>query len=60
MYTVCTFQLSKAIGFEPLLLIPRFFIFIALAAWLVVFVGLIHSFVRTKPLPATPSMNNLE
>lgn len=60
MYTVCTFQLSKAIGFEPLLLIPRFFIFIALAAWLVVFVGLIHSFVRTKTLPATPAMNNLE
>ena len=60
MYTVCTFQLSKAIGYEPLLLIPRFFIFIALAAWLAVFVGLIHSFVRTKPRPATPSMNNLE
>lgn len=60
MYTVCTFQLSKAIGFEPLLLIPRFFIFIALAAWLAVFVGLIHSFVRPKTVPATPSMNNFE
>jgi tellurite resistance protein TehA-like permease len=60
MYTVCTFQLSKATGFEPLLLIPRFFIFVALAAWLAVFVGLIHNFVRTQPLPATPLMNNLE
>jgi tellurite resistance protein TehA-like permease len=43
MYTVCTIQLSKAIDFEPLLLIPHYFIYIALAAWLVTFVGLIHS-----------------
>jgi tellurite resistance protein TehA-like permease len=43
MYTVCTIQLSKAIDFEPLLLIPRYFIYIALAAWLVTFAGLIHS-----------------
>lgn len=43
MYTVCTFQLSKAISFEPLMLIPRYFVFIALAAWLAAFVGLIHS-----------------
>jgi len=43
MYTACTFQLSKAIGFEPLLVIPGLFIYIALAAWLATFVGLIHS-----------------
>jgi tellurite resistance protein TehA-like permease len=43
MYTVCTFQLSKAINFQSLLLIPRWFIYIALAAWLATFVGLIHS-----------------
>ena len=43
MYTVCTFQLSKAINFEPLLLIPRSFIFVALFAWLLAFAGLIHS-----------------
>jgi tellurite resistance protein TehA-like permease len=43
MYTVCTFQLSKAIGFEPLLLIPRYFIYIALAAWVVTCVAMIHS-----------------
>jgi len=45
MYTVCTFQLSKAIAFEPLQTIPRYFIFIALAAWLITFVGLIHSLI---------------
>jgi len=43
MYTVCTFQLSKAISFEPLLFIPRYFVFVALAAWLAAFVGLIQS-----------------
>jgi hypothetical protein len=34
MSTVCTLQLSKAIGFEPLVVIPRYFVFIALLAWL--------------------------
>ena len=48
MYTVCTFQLSNAISFEPLMLIPRYFIFIALAAWLAVFGGLIHSLLFRK------------
>ena len=44
MYTACTFQLSKAINFEHLLLIPRYFIYIALAAWFLAFIGLIRSF----------------
>jgi tellurite resistance protein TehA-like permease len=43
MYTVCTFQLSKAINFPPLLIIPRFFIYLALAAWVAAFFGLAHS-----------------
>jgi tellurite resistance protein TehA-like permease len=43
MYTVCTLQLSKAISFEPLQFIPRYFVLIALAAWLAVFGGLIRS-----------------
>jgi tellurite resistance protein TehA-like permease len=29
MYTVCTLQLSKAISFEPLMFIPRYFVFVA-------------------------------
>ena len=43
MYTVCTFQLSKALNLAFLMPIPRFFIFVALAAWLITFIGLIHS-----------------
>jgi tellurite resistance protein TehA-like permease len=39
MYTVCTFQLSKALNFAPLMLVPRCFIYLALAA----FAGLVHS-----------------
>ncbi len=46
MYTVCTFQLSNAIGFSPLQIIPRYFFYLALAAWLAAISGLIHSLVR--------------
>ena len=48
MYTVCTFQLSNAIGFAPLLIIPRYFIYLALAGWLAAASGLIHSLVFRK------------
>jgi len=53
MYTVCTLQLSKAISFEPLMLIPRYFVFIALAAWLAVFGGLIHGLLSGKARAAS-------
>ncbi len=46
MYTVCTLQLSRALDLPFLLPIPRVFVFIALAAWLVTFIGLIHSLLR--------------
>ena len=39
MYTVCTFQLSQAINFPPLLVIPRYFIYLALAGWIAVSLG---------------------
>lgn len=49
MYTVCTIQLSKAINFPPLLVIPRYFVYLALAGWLVVSFGLIYSLLRVAP-----------
>jgi tellurite resistance protein TehA-like permease len=51
MYTVCTFQLSKALNFPPLLVIPRFFVYIALIGWLAAFIGLLHTlfFGRSRP-----------
>ena len=48
MYTVCTLQLSIAIGFQPLGYVSRVFIFVALIAWVVVFAGLVHSLVMRK------------
>jgi tellurite resistance protein TehA-like permease len=44
MYTACTIRLSTAIADAAfLMVIPRVFIFIALAAWLATFLGLMHS-----------------
>jgi tellurite resistance protein TehA-like permease len=48
MYTVCTIQLARAINFQPLLIIPRVFIYLALAGWVLVFLGLIHSLFPKK------------
>jgi tellurite resistance protein TehA-like permease len=45
MYTVCTFQLANALNFPPLLVIPRYFIFLALAGWLLVSLGFVYSLV---------------
>ena len=49
MYTVCTFQLAKAINVPSLMSIPRMFIYFALAAWLVTFVAMLYSIVVNKP-----------
>ena len=48
MYTVCTFQLSYAINFPRLLVIPRYFIYLALAGWLATLVGLLGSMVKRR------------
>lgn len=42
MYTTSTFQLSKALGVPFLTVIPRFLVYIAMGAWVLVFLGLIH------------------
>ena len=49
MYTVCTFQLAKAINFPSLMIIPQVFVYFALAVWLVTFVAMLHSIIVNKP-----------
>ena len=46
MYTVCTFQMARAMELEFLLVIPRYFIYVALAAWVGAFAGLLYTLVK--------------
>lgn len=42
MYTVCTHRLTRVIRAPFLDIIPRYFVFIAVAAWMVAFLGLVR------------------
>jgi len=46
MYTVCTIRLSQAVGAPFLMVIPRVFVYIALAAWMLVMIGLVRELQR--------------
>jgi hypothetical protein len=39
MYTVCTFRLAQVLQMDFLHLIPQYFVFVAIAAWLTTFLG---------------------
>jgi tellurite resistance protein TehA-like permease len=50
MYTVCTFRLAQAIDAPVLLVIPRVFVYVGLAAWALTMVGLLGSLRRSRRL----------
>jgi tellurite resistance protein TehA-like permease len=51
MYTVCTFRLANALNLPFLLAIPRVSVYIALAAWSLTALGLIHSLLKPVKVP---------
>ncbi len=62
MYTASTYQLSKATGLDFLSVIPHYFVYVALTAWVLVFAGMVASWTRallsptshSAPVPASP------
>jgi len=46
MYTVCTHRLSAVLDASFLETIPKYFVYVAFAAWTLAFVGLLHSLLQ--------------
>jgi tellurite resistance protein TehA-like permease len=48
MYTVCTIRLAQATHFDFLLIIPRYFVFVALSAWVLIFAAMVRSLFKRE------------
>jgi hypothetical protein len=46
MYTACTHRLADVVDVPFLDVIPRYFVFVALAAWALTFLGLLRRQIR--------------
>lgn len=54
MYTVCTLRMSQALDVPFLMAVPEYFIYVALAAWLLTFFGFVLGFLPTRKLADDP------
>jgi tellurite resistance protein TehA-like permease len=52
MFTAATFQLARATGIDFLAAVPRVFVWIALFAWAVTFVGMVRTMLLPRPTAA--------
>ena len=55
MYTVCTFQLANALKLDFLKVIPQYFIYLALFAWLLTAYGLVYSLITSFRKTSNPT-----
>ncbi len=55
MYTAATFEMAQAMDLQFLLFIPRFFIYVALAAWAATFYGFLRSLVKQVLMGKRPT-----
>jgi tellurite resistance protein TehA-like permease len=52
MYTVCTFQLAKALELDFLFIVPQYFVYLAIIAWAAAFVGMVIQVAKKHVTPA--------
>lgn len=46
MYAACSFQLGNAMELAALIQISQYFVYLALAAWIITFIGMVGGFIR--------------
>ncbi len=57
MYTVCTFRLAEVTELPILMMIPRYFVYVAFGAWVTVFIGLMRRLIGSLMCAACTPMS---